>query len=108
MYPTELYPGLTIQSRSAAQRAAQDLVYQIETTSCGVISQQKVYQSTYFEIFLNAMPVSVVETPLADITPACIILCMCVCNPMWLKKAIYHSVLAFFSCTLRFCQNIYC
>ena len=26
IYPLELYPGLTIQSRSAARRAAQDLV----------------------------------------------------------------------------------
>ena len=44
------------------------------------------------------MPVSVVETPLAEITPACIILCVCM-EPDVVKKAIYHRVLAFFSYT---------
>ena len=63
-------------SRIEAKYTPHSGMYQIQTTSCGVISQQKAYQSTYFEIFLNAMPVSVVETPLADITPACVILCV--------------------------------
>ena len=42
------------------------------------------------------MPVSVVETPLADITPACVIVCV---KPEVVKKAIYHCLLAFLSCT---------
>ena len=93
-------------SRIEAKCTPHSGMYQVQTTSCGVISQQKAYQSTYFEIFLNAMPVSVVETPLAEITPACIILCVCM-EPEVVKKAIYHCVLAFFSYTPQLRQNIY-
>ena len=48
----------------------------LKTYQFGAVSMFKLNKVclTHFEIFLNAIPVSVVETPLGDITPACILM----------------------------------
>ena len=88
---------------------------------------RKICCLSHLEIFLNAIPVSVVETPLADITPAWIPICdksvkkvesllsilprlysneiECIkyITPAWptdVVKTIYHCVLAFLSFTV--------
>ena len=56
MYPPKLYSGPTIQSRSAARRAAQDLVStNIETAVLSTGAMQRVFLKSYLSLKLPPM-----------------------------------------------------